>query len=82
MKKILKKAKKHFKNEIEFAKKAGFEGILIRLPLSDSCIYLETIYDEDTLEDIVFENGWDSDCIMLNFANNSQKIIHLHEAVA
>jgi len=82
MKKILKKVKKNLKHEIAFAQEAGFEGILMMLDDSESYMYLETIYDTEVIEDIVIENGWDENCVVLDFVNHSQQIICLEEAVA
>jgi len=81
MKKILKKVKKKLKSEIEFAQEAGFEGMLVMLDDSQTYIYLETIYDNETIEEIVYENGWDDDCALIDFSQNSQKMIHLQEAI-
>ncbi|HIP60108.1 MAG TPA: hypothetical protein EYH01_06755 [Campylobacterales bacterium] len=82
MKKILKKVKKEFKHEIEFAKKIGYEGILIRLSGDSECIYLDSIYNMHTVEDIIVENGWGEDCLMINFSEKSQRVIYMKEAVA
>ncbi len=82
MKKILKKVKKKMKQEIEFAQKAGFEGMLISLDDPESYIYLESIYDHDTLEDIVIENGWDEHCALLDFVEDSQKFLYVQEVAA
>lgn len=82
MKKTLKKIKKKLKKEIDFAQEAGFEGILIMLDDSESYIYLESIYDDETIEDIVYENGWEESCVMIDFAQNSQKFIAKQEYVA
>ena len=79
MKKILKKIKKEFKHEIEFAKKIGYEGILIRLSGNSGCIYLDSIYNMHTVEDIIVENGWDEDCLMIDFTEKSQRIIYRKE---
>ncbi len=82
MKKILKKIKKDFKHEIDYAKKIGYEGILIRLSSEGGCIYLDSLYNMHTVEDIIVENGWDENCLMLNFSEKSQRVIYMDEAVA
>ncbi len=79
MKKIIKKLKKEFKNEIKYAKKIGYEGILIRLSSDSGCIYLDTIYSMHTIEDIIIENGWNEDCLMIDFSDKSEKIIRIKE---
>ena len=45
-------------------------------------IYLESIYDDEMLGDIVYENGWEEECALIDFTADSQRIIHLEEAVA
>ncbi|MCH9814708.1 MAG: hypothetical protein K0U47_12290 [Epsilonproteobacteria bacterium] len=77
MKKLLKKVRKAFKDEIKFAQKAGFEGVLVSL---EGYIYLEVIYDIETLEEIVIQNGWQGDSVLLNFVDNSQKMLRITQA--
>ena len=85
MKNVLKRVNKTFRNEISFAKSAGFEGILMQLDSnleSNSSIFLEIIYDTDTLEEIAMENGWHDDFAFFDFTNNRHTMIHLHDKVA
>lgn len=82
MKKILKKVKKSLKQEIEFAHEAGFQGMMVMLDGSLAYIYLETMYDTETLEEIAIENGWDEHCVVLDFAQNSHKVLYIQELVA
>jgi len=82
MRKILKKMKKNLKYEIEFAKEAGFEGMLVMLDDLETYIYLESIYDDEMLEDIAYENGWEEVCALIDFTQDSQRVIHVEEAAA
>ncbi len=71
----MKKIKKKLKNEIEFAHEAGFEGMIIMVEDPENYIYLENIYEDAMLEDIVYENGWEEECMLINFSQNSSKIM-------
>lgn len=81
MKKNIKKAKKKLKQEIEFAQKAGFAGIMLSLDDMENYLYLESIYDDETLEEMVRENGLSENCAVLDFTNNRQQLIFVCEVV-
>ncbi|HIP28561.1 MAG TPA: hypothetical protein EYG82_05235 [Sulfurovum sp.] len=67
---------------MSFARGAGFEGMLVMIDDLEIYIYLESIYDDEMLGDIVYENGWEEECALIDFTADSQRIIHLEEAVA
>ncbi|HHD83763.1 MAG TPA: hypothetical protein ENK93_02695 [Campylobacteraceae bacterium] len=82
MKKSIKKIKKAFKDEMAYARKIGYEGLLIPLSSENSentCIYLDAIYDMATIREMILENGWHTDSLMINLAENSQRVIRMKE---
>lgn len=82
MKKSIKKVKKAFKDEMAYARKIGYEGLLVPLSNENSentCIYLDSIYDMETIREMILENGWHTDSLMINLVENSQRVIRMKE---
>ncbi len=82
---ILSRAKRSFKREMSFAKSIGFEGILIQIGSdidSNSSIFLETIYNNKTIEEIAIDNGWDHDFLFIDFTTKKETIIQIADKVA
>ena len=74
MKKILHDLKKKYKKNIKFAHDYGYQGMIV--PLFGDCdeVFLESIYDEDELQDIAYENDW-SEFLLFDFVEDTQKIM-------
>lgn len=69
--------KKRFKDDIEFARAHGFEGVMLPVYEEQESIYLESSYCTDALENMAFENGW-SDFVVLDFTADSEKIVKIN----
>jgi len=65
----------NYSQEISQAKANNFEALII--PISDYDVYpLNNIDDEEFISDIAIDCGWE-EFILLDFINNSRKIINM-----
>ncbi len=77
MKKILKRVKEHFSKEIAFAKNSGFEGVLLPSnPHDGEAYYLEVSYPTHLIEEIAYENDWET-FVYINLVKNKELLISL-----
>jgi len=74
MKKILKDLKKQYEEKIIFAINYGYEGMMVPLFSDDDAVLLETIYNEEELQDMAYECDW-NEFLLFDFINDTEKII-------
>ena len=80
MKKTLKKLKKHFKQEIEEAKHAGIESVLLS-PDCNEPIFLDIGQDDRSLSEIAACNGWHNQFLVIDFKRGTEKVLRCEEEI-
>ncbi len=58
MKKSLKKLKKEYDKQINFAKEYGYKGIMIPSIIEDEEILLEDHYPQEDIVELAYEHDW------------------------
>lgn len=77
MKKILKRIKQRYVDEINFAKRNGFEGVMLPVnPIEGEPYYLESHYPTYLLEEIAEEKDWET-FAYIGFVHKRELVISL-----